>query len=298
MNIIDKMERKFGHVGIPHLIKYVLLLSIVGNVLNLIRPGIYSYFLSFDMYQILHGQIWRLVTFLMAPSVSMGSGFIVDLIWYVIWLSLYYYVGTALEQMWGTFRFNLYYATGMVLIWIVSAASYFWYLSQLGAAKEIGFVMGTAVTTDYLNLSLFLAFAAMFPDMQFLVYFIIPVKAKWLGILDLVYLGYLTISSLLNESYLTAALIVGSLINFAIYFFFGRGSVANPKVVYKQKKRRMEYKKKASNPRSSTGAIHRCAVCGRTEQDAPELDFRYCSKCEGNYEYCSDHLFTHEHVHR
>ena len=113
MNIIDKMERKFGHVGIPHLIKYVLLLSIVGNVLNLIRPGIYSDFLSFDMYQILHGQIWRLVSWLLVPPSSLN-------IFTIIMLFFYYSIGNSLEQTWGTFRYNVYIFGG--ILWTIIGA--------------------------------------------------------------------------------------------------------------------------------------------------------------------------------
>jgi hypothetical protein len=298
--MINKLERRFGHMGIPGLIRYVLALSIFGNILNLIRPGIYTSFLSFDVYKILHGQIWRLVTFLMSPSLGRDSGFIVDLIWYVIWLSLYYFVGSNLEQQWGTFRFNLYYISGIVLIWIAGFITYFVYLFSMGTelGMQLGYYLGSGITSEYLNLSLFLAFAAMFPDVQFLLYFIIPVKAKWLGILDLVLLGVQLVVSLTGGDYVSAALIVAALVNFGIYFLSGRGRAGSSKAAYRQKKRRMEYRKKMSSAPNGMGTIHRCAICGRTEKDAPHLEFRYCSKCEGNYEYCSDHLFTHQHVHQ
>lgn len=298
MNVIDRLEKKFGHLGVSHLIQYILLISVAGNVLNLIQPQLYGAFLSFDPYKIMHGQIWRLLTFLMRPSVSMGNRFVVDLIWYIVWLSLYYFVGTSLEQMWGRFRFNLYYLSGIIFIWIVGFAGYLIYYAQFGpaAAQGIGYIVGGLVSADYLNQSLFLAFAAIFPDVQFLVYFIIPVKAKWLGLLDLVYIAYQLFSALRISYYLTAALIVVSLVNCGLYFLFGRGRSVSPRAAYKRTKRRREYRRKASAPRGGSVSIHRCAVCGRTEIDAPELEFRYCSKCEGNYEYCSEHLFTHEHV--
>lgn len=295
MNIINKMERRFGNGGIAHLIQYILGISIVGNVLNVMVPGIYQYF-YFDFDKILHGQIWRLFTFMLMPSVS-RENFFIDLIWFVIWLSLYYYVGTALEQMWGTFRFNLYYFVGIALIWVIGIGGYLYYYVQMGSGAAAGLIAGASITPDYLNLSMFLAFAALFPDMQFLVYFIIPVKAKWLGIFDLVYMGYLTVRCLVDGAYVPAALIVGAVANFAIFYFAWRGN-ATPAAAYRQRKRKMEYKKKAAGSTPAGGPIHRCAICGRTEQDAPDLDFRYCSKCEGSYEYCSDHLFTHEHVHR
>ncbi len=300
MDLINKLEKKFGHLSVPHLIQYILIISIVGNVLNIIQPQLYHTFLSFDPYKIMHGQVWRLFTFLMHPTVSMGDSFLVDLVWYIVWLSLYYFVGTSLEQMWGRFRFNLYYVSGIIFIWIVGFVGYFVYYMQFGpaGAAGIGSFIGGFISTEYLNQSLFLAFAAMFPDVQFLVYFIIPVKAKWLGLIDLVYLGYQLVMSLKIGFYLVAALIIVSLINCGIYFLFGRGHTASPRAAYKRTKRRREYKKRAAGPQGGNGAIHRCAICGRTELDSPDLEFRYCSKCEGNYEYCSEHLFTHEHVHK
>lgn len=300
MDLISKLEKKFGHLGVSHLIQYILLISIAGNVLNIIQPQLYYTFLSFDPYKIMHGQVWRLFTFLMYPSVSMGNNFLVDLIWYIVWLSLYYFVGTSLEQMWGRFRFNLYYVSGVLFIWIVGFVGYFIYHMQFGpaGAAEVGSFIGGLISTEYLNQSLFLAFAAMFPDVQFLVYFIIPVKAKWLGLIDLVYLGYQLVMSVRIGFYLVTALIIVSLINCGIYFLFGRGRTVSPGAAYKRTKRRREFKKRAAGPQTENGAIHRCAICGKTELDSPNLEFRYCSKCEGNYEYCSEHLFTHEHVHK
>lgn len=300
MNFIDRLEKKFGHLGVPHLIQYVLIISIVGNVLNIMEPRLYNTFLSFDSYKIMHGQIWRLFTFLMKPSVYPGSSFVVDIIWYIVWLSLYYFVGTSLEQMWGRFRFNLYYFSGILLIWIVGFTGYMFYALSYGPAVAAGAgeIIGRMVSTDFLNQSLFLAFAALFPDVQFLVYFIIPVKAKWLGILDLLYILYQLFNAFRGGWYVVAALIIVALINCGIYSVFGRGRIVSPKAAYKRTKRRREYRRKAAPRAGDNGTIHRCAICGRTEKDAPDLEFRYCSKCEGNYEYCSDHLFTHEHVHK
>lgn len=305
MNFIDKWERRVGGAGIQRLIVYVLLISIFGNILHLIDSSIYPMYLSFDVYKILHGQIWRLVTFLMAPSVSRGTGFVTDLIWYVIWLSLYYYIGINLEERWGSFRFTLYYGFGIAIIWIIAFAGYFIDVAQMGTAyaEAIGYNLGGYVSVEYLNTSLFLAFAAMFPDIQFLLYFIIPVKAKWLGILDAVFMGYQMIQAAVSGvrgifgGYFVAALIAGAFINFIIFYLLGRGrSFSTAYTVPQRRKRKKNFQRRSAPNPDASGAIHRCSICGRTEKDAPELDFRYCSKCEGNYEYCSDHLFTHVHV--
>lgn len=308
MNFIDKLERRFGGRGIQRLIVYVLGISVFGNLLNLVNSSIYPMFLSFDVYKILHGQVWRLVTFLMAPSVSRDSGLLVDLIWYAIWLSLYYFIGMNLENMWGSFRFTLYYLFGIVVIWIVAFAGYFIDVVQMGGAyaQLIGYNLGSIVSVDYLNTSLFLAFASMFPDIQFLLYFIIPVKAKWLGILDAVFMGYQMVRAFYAGvqgyfgGFFMAALIAGAFVTFGLFYLVGRGGNGGPAAAYHRRKKKKVYRQRAAagSGNGSGGPIHRCAICGRTEQDAPELEFRYCSKCEGNYEYCSDHLFTHVHVHK
>ena len=161
------------------------------------------------------------------------------------------------------------------------------------AMETISYLMAYGVTLDYLNESLFLAFALMFPDAQFLIYFVIPVQAKWLSIVYFLLSIYQLVMSVLGGQYYITALIVGSLLNLAAFFLCAKGK-PGARVAYQQRKRRVQYKKKMQQAVGDT--IHRCAICGKTEKDAPGLDFRYCSKCAGSYEYCSEHLFTHEHV--
>ena len=162
--------------------------------------------------------------------------------------------------------------------------------------------------TSYLNLSLFLVFAALFPDVQFSLYFIIPIKVKWLAYLDIALFAY-TVLQAFMPTYggdpvfgvyykANAVAAVVSLLNFLIFFLSTRkASPYNPK----QMKRKHEFKqniRRAERPMQMypNGARHRCAICGRTELDDENLEFRYCSKCNGNYEYCQEHLFTHKHV--
>ena len=177
------------------------------------------------------------------------------------------------------------------------------YLSPLhSAVYQSGFY--------YIYWAMFLAFATINPDMQMLLYFVIPIKIKWLAIFDVILMGYQVVRSLYGglvalmggSTYLAgiyfsmAAAIIVSVANFLIYFFSTRNyQRINPKQV----RRRREFKRQTSQTgQYAGGARHRCAICGRTELDDDRLDFRYCSKCEGNYEYCSDHLFTHQHVKR
>lgn len=284
MDWISKLERKFGKYAISNLMFYVSALYVLGFFIQMFNPALYSNYLSLNAEAILHGQIWRIVTFVMQPPSS--SALVVVLVVY-----LYYTIGAQLERTWGAFRFNLYFFSGV--LFHVLAAILVYLLT--GISLPLG--------TTYINLSLFFAFAALYPDVQFLLFFIIPVKVKWLAVFDGIFFGYSILQAFLPAYggsvygifYKANALAaVVSLLNFAIYFFNSRKMQA-----YRpgQVKRRVQFQKQ-TRPQNKypNGAKHRCAVCGRTELDDPNLEFRYCSKCNGNYEYCQDHLFTHEHV--
>lgn len=288
MNWLNKLERKFGRYAIPNLMNYIIVLYAAGFVLNMLNPTFYYQYLSLNAEAILHGQIWRVVTFIIEPPSY-------SLIWILFALSLYYFIGRELEHAWGAFRFNLYFFSGM--LFHVAAAILVYLLT--GLSLPLG--------TTYLNLSLFLVFAALYPDVQFMLYFIIPVKAKWLALLDGIFFLYAVVQAFLPAYgggpygiiYKANALAaVVSILNFLIFFLSSR--YAKP-YAPNQLKRKREFRKnvrQASRPVQmyGNGAKHRCAVCGRTELDDEGLEFRYCSKCSGNLEYCQDHLFTHTHV--
>ena len=292
MNLLDKLERKFGRYAIHNLMYYIIILYALGYVIVTFVPQFYVQYLSLDPTMILRGQIWRIITFIIYPP---NTG----LFYFLISMYLYYSIGRILEAQWGAFRFNLYFFTG-VLLHVVAA-----FIS----CYVFGANIGPAFGTYYLNYSLFFAFAATYPDMQFLLFFIIPLKAKRLGIINGIYFGVTIVAGFL-ANYLPYSVLIGlmnagiiahpaysamalvSLANFLI-FFFGMRSMRryNPKEIY----RRKVYTKSVKQGQKSA-ATHRCAVCGRTEKDGDDLVFRFCSKCNGNYEYCQDHLFTHEHV--
>jgi hypothetical protein len=270
MNFLDKLERKFGRFAIHNLAKYLIILYVAGAFLNLISGGtIYSEFLALNPYMILHGEIWRLLTFLIATPTT-------NLIFLIFVLLFYYNICQELEYYWGDFRFNLYILVGALGTIAASFILYFVYRSPY-----------INMNTYYLNLSLFLAYAASFPETTFYLYGLIPIKAKWMGILDAVVLLY----SFFTGGIVTKVSIVIAMLNFLLFFL---GTRNYHKYSPKQVKRRKTYIKEVRT--STSGTRHRCHVCGRTELDDPNLEFRFCSKCEGNYEYCQDHLYTHEHV--
>lgn len=299
MNFIDRLERKFPRFGIPDLMRYVIAVNVLGVVLNFLAPEVYDVYLSLDVYEVLHGQVWRLVTFVLYPSsLGVDSSSLMTLLLFAIWMYVYYSIGRSLEQIWGTFRFNLFYFGGVFFVIVVTFITYFIMqgvmqgvpLQLLSSYLEMG------VTLEHLNDSLFLAYALMFPNAQFLVYFVVPVKAKWLAVVWLILDGYSVVQGIMKGDYFSVVLVIGALLNVVLFLVFARGR-SGVRGAYRQKKRKVQYKKKVQEA-APDGTIHRCAICGRTEKDAPDLEFRYCSKCDGNYEYCSDHLFTHEHVHR
>lgn len=286
---LDKLERKYGRYAIPGLMRYIIFLYAIGFILIYYDASIYYNYLSLDAAAILHGQVWRILTFIIFPPST-------SFLWILIALSLYYFIGTQLEQVWGSFRFNIYYFSGVllhalaaILVYLMTGESYFF------------------IDTTYLNLSLFMVFAMIFPDIKFLVYFIIPVKGKWLAALDGVYFAWTIIQAFLpayggNPAYglfyrANAVAAFVSMLNFLVFLFSaGLLRSRSPKQMVRQaqyKKKVVEAKRESYDP--STGAFHRCAVCGRTELDDPNLEFRYCSKCNGNFEFCQDHLFTHQH---
>lgn len=271
MDFLNKMERKFGKYAIPNLPAILIALYVASYIIELINSNVIWY-LYLSPTMILRGQIWRLVTWVIIPPYSLD-------VFVIITLYFYFSIGKTLERTWGVFRFNVYIFSGMLFTIIGAFLLYF--IAHVDGAYYF--------STYYVCMSMFLAFAVTYPDMQVLLMFIIPIKMKWLGILY----GALLLVSLIQGNIATRVAIVVSLLNFVIYFAMTRNLFRySPHEIH----RRNEFNRKVKKVQPNKGNTrHRCAVCGRTEKDGDHLEFRYCSKCEGNYEYCQDHLFTHQH---
>lgn len=274
MNFLNKMERKYGRYAIRNLSMYIIGAYVIGYALYFMAPGVLYDYLSLEPYYIVRGQIWRLVTWVLIPPESPD-------IFTIIMLMLYYSLGSSLERSWGSFRYNVYIFLGL--------------LSTIVGAFLLFFVMGGNVvfgnalfSTYYINMSIFLAFAASYPNMQLLLYFIIPIRIKWMGILYGVFIAF----SFMHAGWVGRVAIIASLFNFIVYFLMTRCSRVSPKEI----RRKQNFKRQVRDGMDGRITKHQCAVCGRTELDGENLEFRFCSKCKGNYEYCQDHLFTHEHV--
>ena len=274
MNFLNKMERKFGRFAIHNLTKYIIGCYIIGYILLYMQALTGGNLMGY-LY-ILHFQIWRLVSWILIPPSSSNILFV------VIMLLFYYSLGSSLERTWGAFRYNVYILSGMIFTVIGAFILYF----VIGSASMI---YAPAFSTYYINLSIFLAFALSYPDMQVLFMMIIPIKIKWLAWLDAAYILY----DLVRGNWAIRTVIIASLLNFIIFFLSTRNfSRISPKEIH----RRQQFQK-AVHPKMAPGITkHKCAVCGRTEKDGADLEFRFCSKCNGNYEYCQDHLFTHQHI--
>lgn len=301
---MSKFERKFGKYAIRNLSLILIICYGIGYLLQILAPTMINY-LTLNPYFILKGQIWRLVTWVLIPPTESNIFFT------LIMMFFYYSIGTTLERTWGTYRYNVYLFSGMLFTalgsFVCMGLSYWLYkdvIQAIGAASF--FQMGSSFfSTYYVNMSIFLAYAATFPDAMVLLMFIIPIRVKWLGF---VYGGMLVfdlIKGVVNASAAALGLgfmnlfyrigIIASLMNFVVFFFTTRKHIL---VSPKQFKRRQEFKSQMHYGQSHGITKHKCAICGRTDESNPELVFRFCSKCDGNYEYCEDHIFNHQHVKR
>jgi hypothetical protein len=219
-------------------------------------------FLIFYKDYIQAGQYWRLITFVFVP---MSESVLTLLALY-----LYHWFGKILEAEWGRLKLNLYYASGIVFIWIY------------------GFLTGAVVSAAQFNLSLLLAVATVVPDFQIRLFFILPVKLKWLGLVSAV---LLVISAVGGRS-LLPLIPIG---NYLLYF----GPALKKMVFRPYHKKRVEFRsevRRLDHEAAQRGYRHQCAVCGLTDGDEPGAEFRYCSKCSGSKCYCAKHIGDHEHV--
>lgn len=260
MKFLDRLERFVSKFAVKDLMKYIMLGSLFVYIGDMVSQGSMTKLLYFDSSKILQGQVWRVLTFIFVPS---NAG-----IFAIITMFFYYYIGRVLEMAWGTARFNTYYLLGVIF-------------TLIG-----GFTLGYT-TTIYLNMTLFLAYAATFPDSMVNIYFILPVKVKYLGFVS----GAFILYDLVTSENMMRVIILISLANF--FLFFGPSFLKDNKRRSKTQKMRRNIESAKINTKIMS--IHKCTTCGMTEKDDPDMEFRFCSSCEGNYEYCTKHIRTHEH---
>ena len=283
---MNNIRRKFElfcirnkNKGIPNLMLYVVLGTAVVYLMSQFANNSYLYYLlCFDRELILQGQIWRLFTY----CLTYDSG---NLLITAISLFCYYSLGRAMENYWGTLKFNLFYFSGMLMMDIYCM------------------IFGGTASVVYLNLSLFLSYATLYPNATFLLFYIIPVKAWIFALFDLV----IVVIDLFTYPFPYNFFSVISLANY--FLFFGKDVLnvipqswrINARKLFRrpQKAKVIHFDTSAHKPSGTpvkAPYTHRCTVCGRTDVSNPELEFRYCSRCKGYYCYCQDHINNHSHI--
>ena len=264
--------------GISNLMLYIAIGTAIVYLFTLIDPSnLLTYALRFDRSAILSGQVWRLFTYIFVPNDS-------NVFFLAISLYFYYYIGKSIENQWGPFRFNLFYLCGVII-------------TDLAAL-----ILGVNASTGSLNLSLILAFATMYPENRVLLFYIIPIKMKYLAWFYFV----VTIIGLLQGNLFS----VFALLNYFLFFGSDILHVLPDFLQPRGRGRKKPFgdfgrKQQKPNPnwakdyRSKTGEQpygHKCTVCGKTDTQYPNLEFRYCSRCNGYYCYCLDHINDHAHI--
>ena len=269
LRLIDRFCYKHPNFGIPNLMRYLTIANVAFWILGAANSTLLSY-LSFDAALILQGQVWRLLTFMLYPP---SAGMLAFLVFY-----FYYWMGSTLERYWGTPQFNIYVLIGWALTVVYGFLVYF-----LGGYR-------IRINAQYLYLSMFFSYAALFPDQQVLLFFVIPIKMKYLALIDAVYFVIAVVSGPFPANLVP----VVAVLNFFL-FFYGTLTRLIPR---KQSSSAINFRKAAKKIRqeeSSRLYHHKCAVCGRTDTEYPGLEFRYCSRCAGYHCFCADHINNHIH---
>lgn len=264
MSLIHRLQRRFGRLAVPNLTVVIIVGQIALYMLQMMQQGARLDRILLIPELVLQGEVWRLITFIFTPPA-------VSPIFVIFFWMLFYIFGTALETQWGVFRYNLFLLIG--------------YVANVGAAFIAhGFGYSDLPTNGFLYGTVFLAFARLFPDYVLYIMFILPVKVKWLALLQWVFYGY----SLLAGPWIARLLVIASVLNYLL--FFGKEHWQD----FRFGVRRRAYQAKAK--RTSQTPRHVCTVCGVNSKESPRTLFRYCSKCAGDLCYCPDHIQDHEHV--
>ena len=269
---MNNFERKFGRFSITNLTLYLIIARVAVAVIGIFSPEFVGY-LWYDADAIMSGQVWRLVTYMFVANLD---------IWFLFQLLFLYFIGTALEQEWGYFKYTMYFLMSILGVVIATLIIHFANISS-------GSFILSAALPSLFAYSLFLPFAWYYGEHEIMLMGMLPVKVKYLAIVDvLLIIKLFADTSSFPQLWIVLVLSLLNLVVFYAVMLPQRG---------KQVKRLADFKTKAYKAERDIkkNAIHRCRVCGITEKDDPGMSFRYCSKCEGDYEFCEKHLREHEH---
>jgi hypothetical protein len=259
MKLLDRLEPRFRHLAVHNLTLIIIACQVAAFLLQLGRPELIEQMLL-RPERVLAGEWWRVLTFVAIPPLT--NPIFAFFAWY-----LFYLMGTALEANWGAFRYNVFLLIG--------------YVASVGAAF---FTPAADATNGLLMGSVFLAFAYLYPNFEILLMFLLPVKIKWLALFTWIVYFFTFATGDLTMKLMVAA----AVLNFFVFF----GSDIVQRIYYGR--RRMAYQ--ARQIAAQSRVRHRCVVCGITDKSHPQMDFRYCSKCDGPHAYCTEHLRDHEHI--
>jgi hypothetical protein len=260
MKLLDNLQRRFGRFAVPHATEGLIACQVLTYLLAMGEPG-FLFRLVLIPRLVFEGEVWRLATFICTPPTTQYV-ILAAFFWY-----MFYMMGTALENTWGVFRYNVFLLTG----YVATVASAF---LQPDHAAPIAFLQG----------SVFLAFAWLFPDFEILLFFILPVKIKWLAMLQWLCYAYLFVFG----DWWTRLFITSSVFNFLVFFW--------REIYDRMKAERRHMAKQAANIPAARVPRHTCAICGVNSDSHPKMSFRYCSKCYGGACYCPDHIHDHAHL--
>lgn len=272
---LDRFCYKHPRFAIPNLMLYIVMGTAAVALFDAFSMGHGSFgqIFEFDRNLILSGQFWRILTFLFVPY---GS----NIFFIAITLYFYYFIANALEREWGSTKFTVYYVSGVILNIL------------------LGFLVGYT-NMLYINMALFFAFATLYPDMQVLFFFIIPMKIKWLAWFDAAFFLLQVFGFLLHGQPQYALIPLVAILNYLLFFAGDLLDFVNHKkrqVSHHRNRKTVDFQSAQQHAKEKKGYLHKCAVCGRTDVTNPELEFRYCSKCKGYYCYCSEHINSHVHI--
>ena len=282
MRLVERFAYKHPRFGIPHLIRYLVGGCVLSWILCILLGNLTLLtYLTFDARAILHGQLWRLVTFLF---VSFDYNPLLALLSFYF----YYWMGTLLEQYWGTVQFNLYILLGWFFTVLFGFLMYF-----ITGDKMVG------MTGYFLFMSMFFAVATLFPNMEVLLFMILPVKMKWLALVDLGLFVYDMVNGafIFPVNMLPAVAMLNYLVFFAAELWNRRPRKPSDTVVNFRRETARIRREEERIRREQKDQLyhHKCSVCGRTDVSNPELEFRYCSRCAGYHCFCQEHINNHIH---
>lgn len=272
---IDRFCALHPRLAIPGLMRYVVGANAVFFALSLFAGYGTLDFLALDAAAVLRGEVWRVVTYVLLPT---SSG-----IFLLISLMFYYWLGETLERLWGSAKFTFYYVGGVLLTAVGAVLAYL----------IDGFAYPVYGAT-YVNMAMFFAYALSFPDAMVRIYFLIPIKMKWLALLDGLYFAAAVFRYARMGLWGMALLPVIALLNFFIFFAPDFRRKAD-RIIAHGRPQAVQFRKAVREQQKQKGYNHKCSVCGRTDADYPDLQFRYCSKCAGYHCFCEDHIFNHVH---